>query len=227
MTNEKKIDIINQQIDKLNKVDFNFRTWLAESKNLLDLVFDNSENKKHQLVMATRNPAYMFSGVDVMKLKEEWRQLMEGFRYEIKILSDEITPFEIDKDEFVYSERIQELEQIKSSDFDLSKLIKLCYELNSNYSNRNYLSVAMVGRSILDHIPPILGFNSFNEVANNYGSQSFKKNMEHLNKSMRSIADLYLHQKIRRKENLPNKIQVDFRRELDLLLSEIIRKINE
>lgn len=132
----------------------------------------------------------------------------------------------MDDEDFVHCERIQELEDLKSKEYDLSKLIMMCKELNSNYHNRNYFSVAMLGRSILDHIPPIFGFNSFNEVCNNYGSRSFKKNMEHLNNSMRSIADINLHQVIRKKEPLPNKVQIDFKSGLDLLLSEIIIILN-
>lgn len=47
--------------------------------------------------------------------------------------------------------------------------------------------------------------------------------MQHLDKSLKNIADGYLHLKIRQKEVLPNETQVDFRQDLDLLLSEIIR----
>jgi len=47
---DKKIAILNGQIEKLNNTDFDFANWLAETKNLLDLVFENAENKKHQLV---------------------------------------------------------------------------------------------------------------------------------------------------------------------------------
>jgi len=47
--------------------------------------------------------------------------------------------------------------------------------------------------------------------------------MGHLNVSMRSIADNYLHMPIRKNEILPNENQIDFSRELDFLLAEIIR----
>ncbi len=124
---------------------------------------------------------------------------------------------------FVNPERIAELEKIKHADFDLSRLIQLCKELNDNYSRKNYLTVAMLGRSIINHVPPIFGFTTFNEVANNYGTQSFKKNMGHLNVSMRSIADSCLHETIRKKEVLPNDTQVNFSQDLDVLLSEVIR----
>ena len=128
-------------------------------------------------------------------------------------------------DKFVDETRLDELRSINDAKYDLTKLIRLCEELNDNYSRKNYLSVGMIGRTIIDHIPPILNSLSFNEVANNYPGQSFKKSMLHLNNSLRSIADSYLHQQIRNKETLPNATQVSFQQDMDRLLEEIIRKL--
>lgn len=124
---------------------------------------------------------------------------------------------------FISEDRINDLRNLNIDKFDLTKLIKLIEEVNHNYTFENFLSVAILSRAIIDHIPPIFGFQTFNEVANNYGNKSFKDNMQHLNKSMRSIADNYLHMTIRQKESLPNENQVDFSREIDFLLAEIIR----
>ncbi len=126
---------------------------------------------------------------------------------------------------FINLSRIEELKMISSNDFDLTKLISLLEEINDNYAFNNFLSVAMLGRAILDHIAPVFGFRSFNEVANNYGSASFKKNMSHLNNSMRSIADNFLHSAISKKEVLPNENQIDFSREFDYLLTEIQKRL--
>ena len=124
---------------------------------------------------------------------------------------------------FINPERIEELKKISNEHFDLNRLIQLCNEMNDNYSRNNFLSVAMIGRSILNHIPPFFGFDTFNEVANNYGNKSFKGVMNHLNNTMRGIADSFLHDKIRKKENIPNSTQVNFSQDLDFLLSEIVR----
>lgn len=107
--------------------------------------------------------------------------------------------------------------------FDFRRLVRFCEELNDNYSRGNCLSVAMIGRSILNHVPPLFGFLTFNEVANNYGSKSFKKSMNHLNNSLRNIADSFLHDTIRKRESLPTLNQVDFRQDMDVLLGEIVR----
>lgn len=129
------------------------------------------------------------------------------------------------KQPFINEDRIKQLSEIKSDSFDLSKLIALCNEINIANNSSSYYSVLMLIRSIIDHIPPILGVDTFNNVANNYsgGSKSFKKSMIHLNDSMRNIADSYLHQSIRKKENNPNDTQINYSPDVDLLLDEIIR----
>ena len=85
----------------------------------------------------------------------------------------------------------------------------------------------MIGRTILHHIPPIFNLPSFDEVTNNYGgpkeNKSFKKNMSHLNESLKNIADGFLHTQIRKTETLPNETQIDYRQDLDSLLGEIAR----
>lgn len=128
---------------------------------------------------------------------------------------------------FIHKERIEELNEIKDSKFDLGKLIKMLTEINDNYSLGNFYSVAMLGRSVINHIPPIFGFEKFSEVSNNYGNSSFKKSMSHLNTSMRSIADNYLHTTVRKKESLPNENQIDFSQDFDVLLGEIVIKLTE
>ncbi|WP_415060520.1 hypothetical protein [Flavobacterium sp.] len=124
---------------------------------------------------------------------------------------------------FISVDRIISLREINNENFDFQKLIRLLEEINHNYSFENFLSVAILSRAVIDHIPPIFSCKTFNEVANNYGNTSFKKNMQHLNNSMRSMADSYLHVPIRRKESLPNENQINFSREIDFLLAEIIR----
>ena len=127
---------------------------------------------------------------------------------------------------FIDETRLQELKDISSkpSKFDFSKLIKLCEELNSNYSNGNYYATAMLTRAIMDHVPPIFGKNNFTEVANNYsGGDSFKKLMKNLNDFQKNISDGILHEQIRGRESLPYATQVNCSQALDKLLEEIVR----
>jgi hypothetical protein len=125
---------------------------------------------------------------------------------------------------YVAEERINELSEIKSKSYDVSKLIRLLRELNVAYENDAFLTIGILLRAIIDHVPPIFGFASFAEVASNYkGTKSFKHSMQRLNDSLRNLADSYLHVQIRRRESLPTINQVDFRADIDALLAEIVR----
>ena len=140
-------------------------------------------------------------------------------RSKVSSRADERAP-----DGYVDQTRIDQLIAVSSQDYDLTRLIELCRELNDCYSNGNYLAVAMLTRALLDHVPPIFGMNNFSEVANNYqSSQSFKDSMQHLDNSCRRIADAHLHVQIRPKEVLPSRIQVNFANDVDVLLAEIVR----
>lgn len=128
------------------------------------------------------------------------------------------------RDYYVDLTRIRELEAISSEAFDTTKLVKMCEELNIANINSCYMTIAMLARAIIDHVPPLLGFSTFGEVANNYkGTKSFGDSMKHLEESMRKISDSILHTKIRKKETLPTFVQVNFSADLDVLLGEIIR----
>lgn len=124
---------------------------------------------------------------------------------------------------FVNPTRIKELKALKNADFDISKLVRFCEELNTAFSCECYLSTAMLVRAIADHIPPIFEKSTFTEVANNHGSKSFKESIKNLDNSSRKISDSHLHTQIRKKEVLPNSNQVDFSNDLDVLLGEIYR----
>ena len=136
---------------------------------------------------------------------------------------DNISTLTLSSTQYVDSARLLELREITSKEFDLSKLIQLCDELNKCYANECYLAVTMLIRAILDHVPPIFGYKTFLEVSNNYGGKSLKKSLQTLQNTSRNIADNYLHLPIRDKESLPNKTQVNFANDLDVLLAEIVR----
>src|SRR5260370_20319180 len=128
--------------------------------------------------------------------------------------------------EYVYVDevRIADLRRATSTKYDLRKLIALCEELNINYRSQCYHAVAALTRTLLYHVPPLLGCRSFAEVANNYqGTKSFKEVMQRLEGAARTIADMHLHTPIRAQESLPSRTQVNFSNEIDVLLAEVIR----
>jgi hypothetical protein len=129
---------------------------------------------------------------------------------------------------YINTSRIDQIRKLRNPNFDFSRLVRLCEELNMAFSKDSYLSTIMILRTILDHVSPVFGFRSFKEVASNYSGSgsSFKKLMLELENSSRNIADMHLHKTIGRKETLPNEHQVSFKQNLDALLMEIISICN-
>jgi hypothetical protein len=121
--------------------------------------------------------------------------------------------------------RLAMLRGSQNPNFDCTKLIRLCEELNECAVRGNAYASMMLIRAILDHVPPIFGLSSFAQVASNYSGNgsSFKKSMERLEKHARTISDRYLHSQIRSQEIAPTMNEVDFSSELEGLLSEVCR----
>lgn len=125
---------------------------------------------------------------------------------------------------YVDTQRILEMQAVQSPKWDLRKLVRMLQEVNLAHVNEMHMATAMLVRAVADHVSPILGCKTFSEVANNYTApRSFSDQMKHLDGSMRKIADMHLHQQVRKSEVLPAAAQVDFKAALDVLLAEIIR----
>jgi hypothetical protein len=157
---------------------------------------------------------------------------LKGFSFELeKIARKKVAPKTTEESDgkksyYVESSTILSLSELKSDKYDLTKLIKMCKELNENYSLGNYLSCGMLIRAILDHVPPIFDKKTFKEVANNYGTKSFKDIVSPLEDTARKISDSYLHNLIQKKEIIPTKTQISFQPNMDVLLSEIVRIVS-
>jgi len=91
--------------------------------------------------------------------------------------------------------------------------------------NECYISSIALQRTVLDQIPPLFGFQTFEQVVANYKcGRSMKTVFKQLDESLREIANHQLHEMIRRKEILPTLSQVNFPQGFDLLLGEIVRR---
>jgi hypothetical protein len=140
-----------------------------------------------------------------------------------------VTP-ELTPAAFVYVDeaRIADLRRLETTAFDLRKLVAFCEELNQCYRSQCYHAVAALTRGVIDHVPPIFGYRTFAEVVNNYsGTRSFKDCVRRLDEAGRRIADAHLHTAIRASEVLPTRVQVNFSNEVDVLLGEIVRLLQQ
>ena len=128
---------------------------------------------------------------------------------------------------FLNSDVLLELKTISSEKYDTKKLVAFCEELNDSYGRGNYLSCVLLLRAVMNHIPPIFGYNSFSQVVANSG-RSVKSVLSHLEDQARPIADLHTHMLIRKKEQLPSKHQIEpYKPSFEILIQEVIAKLHD
>ncbi len=143
---------------------------------------------------------------------------------ELDLVNSTAPPAAASTEVFVDPVRIDELSSVPADKFDVSRLVRLCEELNLCFSHHCLCAVAFITRAILDHIPPIFGLKTFKEVASNYsGGRSFREVASHLENVSRKVSDALLHMPMRDSETLPTLTQVDVRQQLDTILGEVIR----
>lgn len=149
---------------------------------------------------------------------------LDALAVELDLLNTSAPSVAASTEVFVDPVRIDELSSMPTAKFDVSRLVRLCQELNLCFRHSCFYAVAFLTRAILDHIPSIFGFRTFREVASNYkGGKSFGEVASHLEDVSRKISDAFLHTPMRDSEILPTLTQVDVRQQLDTVLGEVIR----
>lgn len=201
-----------------------FETSVTEAKAIIGGALGHVNDFTLAIIRSTTNGVGGFFGGPSYVCVGEVEGVIRGAVRQINRKA-KARPAEILKDPYVDFARLAELGALPKTEWDFTKLIRLCSELNIVWSNDGATyAIAMLVGAIVDHVPPIFGATNFNQVAENYaGTSSFKGSMQHLNRSMRNIADGILHEQIRQREALPSPQQVDFRQDLDRLLGEIVR----
>jgi hypothetical protein len=197
----------------------------AESLSEIWLLRQKSYVTGIPLVSQSSTKPYAFEDVQITLDGHKFLSTQESVEKDL-IQSSENKNIEASLLTYVNISRINALRDIESTDYDLARLIRLCEEINIAYENQCYMSVSMLLRAIVDHIPPIFSKPNFTDVMSGYGTKSFKDSMNHLDKGLRKIADSYLHSHIRRRESLPTEQQVHFSPMLDVLLAEVITKLS-
>jgi hypothetical protein len=229
-----KLGVLDERIDTLVFFEGNISQWISDTCHLLKSIFGESHHSIEDISLILQSIEYapselasdLYRQDEWAKVKERIVEILQICRRELEIMSAQFSqsPMASLTKSFGYvsATRIQELKSIKSKRVDLTKLIRLCEELNTAYANELNLATAMLLRAILDHVPPIFSKASFKEVASGYGGKSFKDTMQHLENGARKIADSHLHVQVRKKEVLPTSLQVNFSQYLDVLLAEVI-----
>ncbi len=113
----------------------------------------------------------------------------------------------------------------KTSRLDCTKFLSLIHELNDNGARGNAYAAHALLRAILDHVPPILGYTGFAEVANNHGwTQTDKRYVKKL-LDFKLQGDDVLHRQISEKADLIGMDDLPPRTWINRLLQECAEKL--
>jgi len=159
--------------------------------------------------------------VGVAEQLNEFLYLIDKVATQNKNTGQKVRNEDVGKTAYIDINTLLRLNKIESDNFDLSRLIAICNELDDNYSLENYHSCGMLLRAILDHIPPIFDKKNFDDVCAQHGGKTFKDIMRPLNETAKKIGDDYLHTQISKKVLAVTKTQVSFQPNLDMLLNEV------
>jgi hypothetical protein len=116
---------------------------------------------------------------------------------------------------------IARLDALKSSTYDVAALVRICKEINSSHAHGNVLAVALLMRTVLNHVPTVVGHDTFAQVLASTG-KSLKDSFNHLENGLRKVADFHTHRKIVAVESYPSAAQVEpFKPQFELLLQQV------
>lgn len=202
-----------------------FKRLVVEAKSILDAELGRANDFSWNLIHSVNSGSGGYFGGPSYACVKEARALIEGAVNHIRRrLALTSTTTGSRKPSYVDELRLAQLRGLTGRVWDFGRLVRLCEELNLAHEHDCHMATAMVVRAIVDHVPPIFGYKSFGEVVNNYpGAKSFRGSMQHLDGSLRNVADAHLHVQIRSRESVPTPAQVDFRADLDVLLAEVVR----
>jgi hypothetical protein len=108
---------------------------------------------------------------------------------------------------------------------NLDKLLQLLTELDESYAANNPYACHALLRAVVDHVPPILSFQTFEQAASNYKwTQTDKKYMQRL-LDFKAQADDVMHRRISKRPDVITMHDVPPRAYLNALLAECIHKL--
>ncbi len=120
---------------------------------------------------------------------------------------------------------INALTEIETANSDAASLVRMCREINSSYAHGNILATVLLMRTVLNHVPPVFGFDTFVQVVANSG-KSLRDSFDHLEGGLRKVADFHAHRKMAASGFYPSGAQVEpYKPQFELLLQQVIARL--
>jgi hypothetical protein len=201
-----KLDTVKLYVEPGHKTT---KDWLANVAGVLK----NLDEGDYQEFMNLRK--YIYRSVHDREARKDHAEQIDNFVRQ-KVAEYKRHNFDVQKQTVMYiNQEILESFIKKHDSFNYKKLIKILGELNYNFAAGYQYASSMLIRAVLDHIPPIFGYTSFEEVVNNYSWD--KTDKEYMKKLLdfKNNADDALHRQISEDQdllemdNLPNSNRIN------------------
>ncbi len=201
---------------KLDKNRFIYLVFTAAGSRPRDLSHDYTAGSK-ALISIFKRAGYVRRTGEYSIVCKSIERLVENQRNEFKR-----------DDDYISQDHISRLERIEArggGEYDLSKLIIYCHELNDNYRRGNTLSVRSLSRAVVDHVRPIFGMPA---------PEAFEPHAA-VGKTAETSSDLLLvtmpaesmHRRASALETAPAPEEVNFKAVMDRLISRVIEEVEK
>lgn len=129
---------------------------------------------------------------------------------------------------YVSRDHIRELRTLQQiPNFDVRRLDCLLGELNSAWENKNWLTVPILVRTIVDFVAPLFGSKDFEQVVANWQGPSEKKILQTLVVVGKNAGNIATHRQIDTQSTMPVSQQADFRPAMAHLLEQVITALEK
>ena len=126
----------------------------------------------------------------------------------------------------IHTSVIDQLDDVRSTDFDTTVLVRLCKEINSCYSHGSIVSTILTMRAVLNYVPPVFSQKTFEQVLAQC-ERSLKENFTHLQEGLRKIADYHTHRTMTKSDSYPSENQVEpFKPQFEFLLHQVLSRLS-
>lgn len=202
---------------KLDKNRFVYLVFTAAGYRARELSHDYTTGTK-ALISIFKRSGFVRRSNEYLLVGKSIEQLLEKQRKEIRETEDYISQEDISYLDKIYAEGCPE--------FDLSKLLSYCHELNDNYRRGNTLSVMILAGAILQHIPPVFGEADFESMASHVTAAEFREAARRLLALSVIGTDRIL--KGTGGYSLPSGLEAgDFRSDLNFVMDRLLERLTE
>jgi hypothetical protein len=201
--------------DEITAVTLGFRHLVTQIKRISRPIIPDELAAK--LDALTVDPDDLYSAFDA---KAELDALATDLEEALDVA--DASPRQLHAGWIVDPDLISKIEQSNGSRLNVVHLVRVLREINSSFAHGNVVGTVLLMRAVLNHVPPVFGYQSLEQVVANVG-RSLKDSYSHLEDGLRKIADFHTHKRIDQTDTYPSRAQVEpYKPQFEVLLQNVL-----